>query len=107
MRDAPYLHAKHLDEAVRQQVITSEQREALDALARTMAPDGGPALPELAWFRWMLAAAVAGGGGVPGWSRSAPRAPCRRTSFLRRGSWRWGSPRGSPRYCATVGSTRW
>ena len=60
MRDAPYLHAKHLDEAVRQQVITSEQREALDALARTMKPDGGRALPELAWFRGMLAAVVAG-----------------------------------------------
>lgn len=66
MRDAPYLHAKHLDEAVRQQVITSEQREALDALARTMKPDGGRALPELAWFRWMLAASVAGAVGLPG-----------------------------------------
>jgi len=66
MRDAPYLHAKHLDEAVRQQVITSEQREALDALARTMKPDGGRALPELAWFRWMLAVAVAAAVGLPG-----------------------------------------
>lgn len=66
MRDAPYLHAKHLDEAVRQQVISSEQREALDALARTMKPDGGRALPELAWFRWVMAAAAAGMLAVPG-----------------------------------------
>ncbi len=66
MRDAPYLHAKHLDEAVRQQVITSEQREALDALARTMKAAEPGAMPDFGWFRWMLAGATAAAVGLPG-----------------------------------------
>lgn len=66
MRDAPFLHAKHLDEAVRRGVISSDQREALAALARTMLAEESKALPEMGWFRWVLAAATAGAVGLPG-----------------------------------------
>jgi len=66
VRDAPFLHAKHLDEAVRRGVISSEQREALEALARTLHAEAAGAGPELGWFRGMLAGAAGAAAGLPG-----------------------------------------
>jgi hypothetical protein len=58
-----HLQERHLAEAVRRKVITDSQREALLALARSMAAAEGGAAPDLGWIdlvQGTVAAAAAG-----------------------------------------------
>lgn len=56
MRNQPPLQERHLQEAVRQKVITSEQYEGVLAVARAMATAEGTAAPDLGWLAFFNAA---------------------------------------------------
>ncbi|MBL8604658.1 MAG: hypothetical protein JNK72_22220 [Myxococcales bacterium] len=60
MRHADFIRAGHLDEAMRQGVLTAAQREALEAIARS-APDASARGADLGWARYGFGALTAAG----------------------------------------------
>lgn len=67
MRNQPPLQERHLQEAVRRNVISSDQYDSILALARTMAHAEGNSAPDLGWlalFNAAVCALLVGGGAI-------------------------------------------